>query len=110
MRRTSWLTAPSKGLDETSSKGIPYRVGTIDKMKYTDLKLMLLDTEFYKDMIYGRLNRETGARGSFNVFEGVPRQYADQLCSEHKVTEYDRARTREAVLQANHRRHRQPHA
>ena len=84
------LTAPSKGLDETSSKGIPYRVGTIDKMKYTDLKLILLDTEFYKDMIYGRLNRETGARGSFNVFSGLPRQYADQLCSEHKVTEYDR--------------------
>lgn len=84
------LTAPSKGLDAMSSRGIPYRVGTIDKMKYTGLKLMLIDTEFYKDMIYGRLGRETGARGSFNVFSDTPRQYAEQLCSEHKVTEYDR--------------------
>ncbi len=84
------LTAPSKGLDETSSKGIPYRMGTIDKMKYTSLRLMLLDTEYYKDFVYGRLNREAGSRGSFNVFANCPRQYADQLCSEHKVTEYDR--------------------
>ena len=51
---------------------------------------MLLDTEYYKDFIYGRLNRPPGSRGSFNVFEDCPRQYADQLCSEHKVTEYDR--------------------
>lgn len=84
------LTAPSKGLDETTAKGIPYRIGIIDKMRYTDLKLILLDTEYYKDFIYGRLNRPAGERGSFSVFDGCPRQYADQLCSEHKVTEYDR--------------------
>lgn len=84
------LTAPSKGLDDTSSRGIPYRRQQVDKTGYIDLKRYDLDTEFYKDMIFGRLNRETGARGSFNVFAGVPRQYADQVCSEHKVTEYDR--------------------
>ena len=84
------LTCPSKGLDETSAKGIPYRIGVIDKMRYTELKLFLLDTEFYKDFVYGRLARAPGERGSFSVFAGCPRQFADQLCSEHKVTEYDR--------------------
>jgi len=84
------ITAPSKGLDEQNARGIPYRIGTIDKMKYTDLKLFLLDTSFYKDFIFGRLNKEAGARGSWNVFKDCPRQYADQVCSEHKVREFDR--------------------
>lgn len=84
------LTAPSKGLDETSARGIPYRVGTIDKMGYTDLKLYLLDTEFYKDFVFGRLNKEAGERGSWNIFKDCPREYADQVCSEHKVKEFNK--------------------
>lgn len=84
------LTAPSKGLDETSARGIPYRVGTIDKMGYTDLKLYLLDTEFYKDFVFGRLNKEAGVRGSWNIFKDCPREYANQVCSEHKVKEFNR--------------------
>lgn len=84
------LTAPSKGLDGTSARGIPYRVGKIDKMRYTELNLYLIDTEYYKDVVYGRLQRPLGARGGFAVFAGCPRQFADQLCSEQKVVEYDR--------------------
>lgn len=84
------LTAPSKGLDETSARGIPYRVGKIDKLGYTDLKLYLLDTEFYKDFLFGRLNKPAGERGSWNIFKDCPRGYADQVCSEHKVKEFNR--------------------
>lgn len=84
------LTAPSKGLDETSARGIPYRVGKIDKIGYTDLRLYLLDTEFYKDFLFGRLNKQPGERGSWNIFKDCPRGYADQVCSEHKVKEFNR--------------------
>lgn len=65
-----------------------YKVTTIDKTdsKAYGLRLYLVDGGQYKDMIAGRLNRPNGP-GSWMVFQGCDRDYAEQICAEEKVLE-----------------------
>lgn len=46
--------------------------------------LVLVDGDKYKDMIAGRMKKPNG-RGSWMVFEGCDREYAEQVTAEHKV-------------------------
>lgn len=65
-----------------------YKISTIDKVssKAHGLRLYIVDGGQYKDMIAGRLNRVNGT-GSWMVFAGCDRDYAEQICSEEKVIE-----------------------
>ncbi|MDF2631424.1 MAG: Phage terminase large subunit [Caproiciproducens sp.] len=59
----------------------------IDKGKGAGLILYTLDTNQYKNQIAGALAKPAGTPGAFMVYNGCPREYADQICSEQKVSE-----------------------
>lgn len=65
-----------------------YRISTIDRTesKAHGMRLYLVDGNQYKDMIAGRLNRPNGP-GSWMVYMGCDREYAEQICAEEKVIE-----------------------
>ena len=62
---------------------------SISKINKTDSKaygteLVIVDGGKYKDMIAGRMQRENG-EGSWMVYKGCDREYAEQVTAEHKV-------------------------
>ena len=63
-----------------------YKISTIDKVdsKAYGMRLYIVDGQQYKDMIAGRLNRPNGP-GSWMVYKGCDREYAEQICAEEKV-------------------------
>lgn len=65
-----------------------YRISTIDKIdsKAYGMRLYIVDGSQYKDMIFGRIKRPNGV-GSWMVYNGCDRDYAEQICSEEKVIE-----------------------
>lgn len=74
------------------SKGSSHPMEThfrINKVNRTDSKaygmqLALIDTDKYKDMIAGRMRKKNGT-GSWMVYQGCDREYAEQVTAEHKV-------------------------
>lgn len=68
-----------------------YRISTIDRTesKAHGMRLYLVDGGQYKDMIAGRLKRPNGP-GSWMVYKGCDKEYAEQICSEEKVFEKKR--------------------
>ncbi len=61
----------------------------LSKVNRTDSKaygmpLAIIDTGKYKDMIAGRMRKENGT-GSWMVYAGCDRTYAEQVTAEHKV-------------------------
>jgi len=68
----------------------------IDKGKGTGLILYNLDTNQYKNQISGSLAKPANMPGAFMVYRDCPREYADQICSEQKVTSQDK-RTKKQI-------------
>jgi len=74
------------------SKGSSHPMDThfrLSKVNRTDSKaygmpLAIIDTGKYKDMIAGRMRKENGT-GSWMVYAGCDRTYADQVTAEHKI-------------------------
>lgn len=74
------------------SKGSSHPMDThfrLSKVNRTDSKaygmpLAIIDTGKYKDMIAGRMRKENGV-GSWMVYSGCDREYAEQVTAEHKV-------------------------
>ncbi len=85
LQNADWVL-PSKG----SSKPLPgyYRISTVDKAgsQADGMRLVLVDTGKYKDMIAARMRRPNGS-GSWMVHKGCDLDYAQQVTSEQKVTE-----------------------
>lgn len=48
------------------------------------MTLVLVDSGKYKDLIAGRMQRSNG-KGSWMVYDGCDREYAEQVTAEHKV-------------------------
>ena len=75
--------APSKG----SSVQIysRYRISKIDRegSRANGMQLIIVDTNLYKDAIYGRIL----ASGGFQVYEDCDEEYLAQVTAEQKVTE-----------------------
>lgn len=82
------ICLPGKG----SSKKLnaPYTVSTIEKEIHKGMKLYIIDTEYFKDFIAGRLTKNPGDLGAWMVFEDCPREFAEHITAEHKVSEKDR--------------------
>lgn len=75
---------PSKGSSNPMQSH--YKFSTVNKtasMAY-GMNLVIVDTDKYKDMIASRMRRENGS-GSWMVYKGCDREYADQVTSEHKI-------------------------
>ena len=64
-----------------------YKLSKVNKegSYYNGLTLVLVDGNRYKDMIAGRMRKKNG-KGSWMVYEGCDREYAQQVTAEHKVT------------------------
>lgn len=52
--------------------------------KANGMQLVIVDGGKYMDMIYSRMNKPNG-RGSWMVYKGCDREYAEQVTAEHKV-------------------------
>lgn len=59
------------------------KVNKTDSRAY-GMNLVLIDTGKYKDMIAGRMKKKNG-NGSWMVYAGCDREYAEQVTAEHKV-------------------------
>lgn len=63
-----------------------FKISTINRVssKAHGTRLVLVDGGKYKDMIASRMKKENG-KGSWMVYKGCDREYAEQVTSEHKV-------------------------
>lgn len=75
---------PVKGVANSYSY---FKISTINKTssKAHGMRLLLVDGGKYKDMIASRMAKPNG-RGSWMVYKGCDREYAEQVTAEHKVT------------------------
>lgn len=83
------LAYPSKGSSLPLARA-PYTESKLERPELGGMKLFVVDTSYYKNFIFGRIKRGKGVAGSWNVFQGIHREYADQICAEHLVFEPDR--------------------
>lgn len=70
-----------------------YNMSKIDKENSlaNGMKLIIIDTDFYKDMIAARVHRKTENGGGFFVYADCDAEYAEQIASEHKVVEKNKS-------------------
>lgn len=63
-----------------------YKLSKVNKSdsKAYGMSLVIVDGGKYKDMIAGRIKKEKGT-GSWMVYKGCDREYAEQVTSEHKI-------------------------
>lgn len=75
---------PSKGASNPMLSH--YKMSTVNKTdsRAFGMNLVLVDTGKYKDMIAGRMKKKNGS-GSWMVYAGCDREYAEQVTAEHKV-------------------------
>lgn len=77
---------PVKG-SSTQFQGAYYRISVVNKA-YSNaqgMRLVLVDTDKYKDSIASRMKRENGT-GAWMVHNDIDDIYAEQVTSEHKVS------------------------
>ena len=95
-----WATArgdvvrPIKGASQ-SLGGRFYTVSSLDKEGWSGLKLLLADTDYWKDYIFGRLRRAPGSPGAMHVPRKCPEYWAAHMTAEQKIVERDRRTGRE---------------
>ena len=83
------VIVPTKGASRALKSR--YTVSVLDKQAAGfGLRLYEMDTNQLKNYIASRMSIDPGARGSWNVYEGIEREYADQICSEQRVEKKDR--------------------
>ena len=75
---------PSKGSSHPMTTH--FKLSTVNKTdsRAYGMKLVMIDTDKYKDMIAGRMKKNNGS-GSWMVYQGCDREYAEQVTAEHKV-------------------------
>ena len=82
------ILIPIKGMSIRS--GVPQKEGIIDKYPDTNkpipggLRLVSIDTEYYKDAIYRKMQIEDGKRGRWNVHNEIKPDYIVQMTAEEK--------------------------
>lgn len=75
---------PSKGSSNPMLSH--YKISKVNKAesKAYGMQLVIVDGGKYKDMIAGRMKKPNG-RGSWMVYAGCDREYAEQVTAEHKI-------------------------
>lgn len=70
----------------TQMQGTYFKISTINKSysKAQGMRLILVDTDKYKDAIAGRMRRDNG-KGAWMVYSNIDDMYAEQVTAEHKV-------------------------
>lgn len=64
-----------------------YKVSTVNKTASNahGMQLLLVSGGNYKDMIANRMKKRPGTNGSWMVYKGCDREYAEQVTAEHKI-------------------------
>ncbi len=87
--RHQGMLLPTKGSSK-SLHGRFYSVSSLDREGHVGLKLYLLDTDYWKDFIAGRLQRKKDEPGSWMVPADVPEFYGIHMVAERKISQIDR--------------------
>lgn len=75
---------PCKGSSSTTL-ATHYRISQVSKDTAAHgMRLIIIDTGKYKDMISARIRRENG-QGAWMVYKDCDREYAEQVTAEHKI-------------------------
>lgn len=83
------VLVPTKGASNPLKSR--YNVSILDKSAAGfGLRLYIMDTNQLKNFIASRMSIDAGARGSWNVYRDIDREYCDQICSEQKVEQKDK--------------------
>ena len=83
------VIVPTKGASRALKSR--YTVSILDKQAAGfGLRLYEMAPNQLKNFIASRMSIDPGAYGSWNVYEGIEREYADQICSEQRVEKKDR--------------------
>jgi phage terminase large subunit GpA-like protein len=90
-KNTEWAL-PVKGSSNPMQSH--YKFSTVNKTASVayGMVLVIVDGGKYKDMIASRMRKENGT-GSWMVYKGCDREYAEQVTSEHKVNARSGKRT-----------------
>lgn len=83
------VAKPVKGASQ-SLGGRFYSVSSLDKEGWAGLKLLITDTDYWKDYIFGRLRRTPGSPGAMHVPQNCPEYWAAHMTSEQKTVERNR--------------------
>ena len=68
-----------------------YNVTILDKRAAGfGLRLYVMDPNQMKNFIASRMAIDAGARGRWNVYREIEREYADQICAEQRVEQRDK--------------------
>jgi len=82
------ICRPCKGASTTQRA--PTVISSVDRGRFGLLKLVIVDTIYFKDFISGRLSRRPGDAGAWTVCGDCPMEYAAHICSERRVRYQDR--------------------
>lgn len=82
-RNSEWAL-PVKGSSNPMISN--YKISKINKTNSSanGMELVIVDSTKYKDMIAGRMRKKNG-QGSWMVYKGCDREYAEQVTAEHKI-------------------------
>ena len=75
------LVVPTKGSSQPLTSR--YVISKIEKEQFAGMQLYRFDPDQYKNYLAGRISKPMGA-GSWMVYKGCDRDYADQICAEQK--------------------------
>ena len=94
-RQYSFIATPCKG--RSTSGGRPYTVSKIEvkpdgAARAYSLNLGLLDTDFFKSLVFSRIKTPLEAPGAFHLHGEADEDYARQVISEARLVEPGRAK------------------
>ena len=75
----------------------PYTMTSLERGVMGGLKLLVLNTDFWKDFIFARMVRPINEEGTIHLFKDCPIEYTDHLRSEEKQ-EIRNAKTGEVTV------------
>ena len=92
--RNQEVARPVKGAS-SSLGGRFYSLSSLDKEGWGGLKLVVADTDYWKDYVFGRLRKQPRTPGAMHVPTDCPDFWAAHMTAEQKIVERDRRTGRE---------------
>jgi len=92
--RNQEVARPVKGAS-SSLGGRFYSLSSLDKEGWGGLKLVVADTDYWKDYVFGRLRKQPRTPGAMHVPLDCPDFWAAHMTAEQKIVERDRRTGRE---------------
>ena len=105
-RRYSFIATPCKG--RSTMGGAPYTVSKIEvkpdgRRRPFSMRLVMLDTDFFKSLVHSRIKTPIEAPGAFHLHREADEDFARQLLSEVRLVEPGKSKpVWKQVKRANH--------